>query len=105
MSKIQELREKRANVWEKAKVFLDEHRGENGLISPEDNVTYEKMEEEVVSLGKEVERLERQEMMDRELSAAVSARTPDASLRASKRSGAIINVPTNVASSAKPRIA
>lgn len=73
MSKIQELREKRANVWEKAKVFLDEHRGENGLISPEDNVTYEKMEEEVVSLGKEVERLERQEMMDRELSAAVSA--------------------------------
>ena len=73
MSKIQELREKRANVWEKAKVFLDEHRGENGLISPEDNATYEKMEEEVVSLGKEVERLERQEMMDRELSAAVSA--------------------------------
>lgn len=29
MSKIQELREKRAKVWEQAKTFLDEHRQEN----------------------------------------------------------------------------
>jgi len=72
MSKIQELREQRAKVWEQAKTFLDEHRQENGLIKPEDNAVYEKMEDEVVSLGKEIERLERQEMMDRELSAAVT---------------------------------
>jgi HK97 family phage major capsid protein len=72
MSKIQELREKRAKVWEQAKGFLDEHRQENGLIKPEDNAVYEKMEDEVVNLGKEIERLERQEMMDRELSAALS---------------------------------
>lgn len=72
MSRIQELRENRAKVWDQAKKFLDERRQENGLISPEDNATYEKMEQEVVNLGKEVERLERQEMMDRELSAAVS---------------------------------
>ena len=72
MSKIQELREKRAKVWEQAKTFLDEHRQENGLIKPEDNAVYEKMEDEVVSLGKEIERLERQEMMDRELSAILS---------------------------------
>ncbi len=71
MGKVQELREKRAKVWEQAKSFLDEHRQENGLISPEDNATYEKMEEDVVNLGKEIERLERLEMMDRELSAAV----------------------------------
>lgn len=70
MSKIQELREKRAKVWEQTKIFLDEHRQENGLIKPEDNAVYEKMEDEVVSLGKEIERLERQEAMDRELSAA-----------------------------------
>jgi len=70
MSKIQELREKRAKVWEQTKLFLDEHRQENGLIKPEDNAFYEKMEDEVVSLGKEIERLERQEAMDRELSAA-----------------------------------
>ena len=73
MSKIKELREKRATVWEQAKKFLDEHRKDSGLISPEDNAVYEKMEEEVVSLGKEVERLERQEMVDRELSAAICA--------------------------------
>lgn len=72
MSRIQELREKRATVWEKTKKFLDEHREENGLISPENNAVYEKMEKEVIDLGKEVERLERQEMMDRELSAALS---------------------------------
>lgn len=72
MSKIQELREKRASVWESAKKFLDEHRQENGLIKPEDNETYERMEEEVMNLGNEIQRLERQEMMDRELSAATS---------------------------------
>ena len=72
MNRIQELREKRAKVWDQAKKFLDERRQESGLISPEDNATYEKMEKEVVDLGKEVERLERQETMDRELSAAVS---------------------------------
>src|SRR6056297_1006929 len=70
MNKIQELREQRGKVWEQAKTFLDDHRQENGLIKPEDNETYEKMEDEVVNLGKEIERLERQEMMDRELSAA-----------------------------------
>jgi HK97 family phage major capsid protein len=72
MSKIQELREQRAKVWEQAKAFLDEHRQENGLIKTEDNEAYEKMEGEVVNLGKEIERLERQEMMDRELSAATT---------------------------------
>ncbi|WP_161879116.1 phage major capsid protein [Alkalibacterium sp. MB6] len=72
MSKIQELREKRAKVWEQAKTFLDDHRQENGLIKPEDNAVYEKMEDEVMNLGKEIERLERQDAMDRELSAMTS---------------------------------
>jgi len=72
MSKIQELREKRAKVWEQAKTFLDDHRQENGLIKPEDNAVYEKMEDDVMNLGKEIERLERQDAMDRELSAMTS---------------------------------
>lgn len=72
MSKIQELREKRAKVWEQAKTFLDDHRQDNGLIKSEDNAIYEKMEDEVMNLGKEIERLERQEAMDRELSAMIS---------------------------------
>ena len=32
MSKILELREKRAKAWEAAKKFLDSKRGEDGLI-------------------------------------------------------------------------
>ncbi len=42
MSKILELREKRAKVWEAAKAFLDSKRGNDGLLSPEDTATYEK---------------------------------------------------------------
>jgi flagellar motility protein MotE (MotC chaperone) len=63
MSKILELREKRAKVWEAAKAFLDSKRGNDGLLSPEDTATYEKMEADVIALGKEIERLERQAAM------------------------------------------
>lgn len=73
MNKILELREKRAKAWETAKNFLDSRRGENGLVSAEDNSTYEKMETEVVNLGKEIDRLEKQAAIDLELSKAISA--------------------------------
>lgn len=73
MNQILELREKRAKVWEEAKAFLDSKRGKDGLISPEDAAIYEKMEEEVVNLGKEVERLERQASIDIELSKAINS--------------------------------
>ncbi len=73
MSKIMELREKRAKAWDAAKAFLDSKRGEDGLISPEDNITYEKMEADVVNLGKEIDRLERQAAIDAELSKAVNS--------------------------------
>lgn len=72
MNKILELREKRARVWENAKAFLDSKRGENGLLSSEDTATYERMENEVVALGREVDRLERQAALDLELSRATS---------------------------------
>ena len=36
MSKILEMRQKRAEVWDKAKAFLDEHTNENGVMSAED---------------------------------------------------------------------
>ena len=47
---------------------LNTKRGTDGLVSPEDTVTYEKMEADVVALGKEIDRLEKQESLDRELS-------------------------------------
>ena len=68
MSKILELREKRAKAWEAAKAFLDTKRGTDGIVSADDTATYEKMENDVVALGKEIDRLEKQEALDRELS-------------------------------------
>jgi HK97 family phage major capsid protein len=72
MSKILELREKRAKAWDAAKAFLDTKRGGDGLLPAEDTATYEKMENDVVALGKEIERLERQASIDLELSKATS---------------------------------
>lgn len=73
MNKILELREKRAKAWEATKAFLDTKRGNDGLLSADDVATYEKMETDVVALGKEIERLERQRELDMELSKATSA--------------------------------
>ena len=72
MSKILELREKRAKLWDKTKAFLDSKRDENDMLSSEDTETYEKMETEVVNLGKEIERLERQATIDLELSKPIN---------------------------------
>ena len=72
MSKILELREKRAKAWDAAKQFLDAKRGADGMISEEDTATYDKMEQDVMNLGKEIERLERQAAIDAELSKATS---------------------------------
>jgi len=57
MSKVLELKEKRAKAWEQAKQFLDSKQGENGMMSAEDAATYDKMEADVVNLGKEIDRL------------------------------------------------
>ena len=67
MNQIQELREKRAKAWDAAKAFLDTKRGSDGLLAAEDVATYDKMEADVVNLGKEIDRLERQVALDAEL--------------------------------------
>lgn len=72
MSKILELREKRAKLWDETKAFLDSRRDKNNLLSPENTATYEKMEADVVNLGKEIDRMERQAAIDLELSKATT---------------------------------
>ncbi|MGS0745959.1 phage major capsid protein [Syntrophomonas erecta subsp. sporosyntropha] len=72
MSKILELREKRAKAWEAAKAFLDSKRGNDGLVSAEDAAIYDKMEADIVNLGKEISRLERQEALEAELNKPVN---------------------------------
>ena len=71
MNQILTLREKRAKAWDAAKAFLDSKRGNDGMLSAEDAATYDKMEADVVSLGHEVERLERQAAIDRDMNAPV----------------------------------
>lgn len=72
MNQILELREKRAKAWEAAKAFLESKRGTDGLLSAEDTATYDRMEADVVNLGKEIERLERQAAIDAELNKPTS---------------------------------
>ncbi len=48
-----EIRKQRTRVWEQAKAFLDSHRDEKGILLAEDTETYERMEKEIVDLGKE----------------------------------------------------
>ena len=72
MSKILDLRNKRNNLWEQTKAFLEEHRGENGLVAADAVEQYNKMAADVKALGDEIQRLEDQMEMDAKLSAATS---------------------------------
>lgn len=68
MKSILELTEKRNKLWNAAKEFLESSRNEKGILSEEDTKTYEKMEKEVMDLGREITRLQRQSAIDEELS-------------------------------------
>ena len=72
MSKIMELRTQRAKLWEQTKAFLEEHRSESGLVEASAVEQYDKMANDVRSLGAEIERLEQQEQLDAQLSAPTS---------------------------------
>jgi len=68
MNKIMELRNKRNTLWEQTKNFLEEHRGENGLVEASAVEQYNKMAGDVKALGEEIERLEAQAAFDAQLS-------------------------------------
>ena len=67
MNKILAMREKRGQLWEQTKAFLEAHTDQEGKLSAEDAAAYDRMEQEVVDLGKDIERLERQTNIDAEL--------------------------------------
>ena len=70
MSKIQELMEKRAKVWETAKNFLDTREGDT--LSAADDEQYGRMEKEITDLTKEIDRLNRAKEIDDMLSKPVN---------------------------------
>lgn len=65
---IAELIQKRAKVWEGAKAFVESHAKENGTLSAEDNAAYLKMEKEIEDLTAAIDRQQRAERMEQELS-------------------------------------
>lgn len=69
---VNEMRVQRAKIWNQAKDFLDSHRDKNGILSDEDAATYDKMEKDIVDLGREIDRQERVEAMEREMAAPTS---------------------------------
>ena len=73
MTEILALREKRANLWNAAKAFLDSHRGADGLMCAEDEATYDKMLDDIDNMASAITRAERAEAIDIELSKPTSA--------------------------------
>lgn len=69
---INEMIQKRAKVWETAKNFVDTHENENGILSAEDNATYSRMEQEIEDLTVAIDREQRAEAREAELSKAVN---------------------------------
>lgn len=53
MKKVLEMREKRAKAWDAAKAFLDA-RAKDGVLSPEDNTTYENMLADVDAMARQI---------------------------------------------------
>lgn len=72
MNKIMELKNKRAQLWEESKKFLEDHRGEDGLVPAADAENYDKMLNNVKALGDEISRLENQKDIEDMLSAPTS---------------------------------
>lgn len=95
---INELRTKRTKAWEAAKAFLESHRNADGFLSAEDDATYTRMEEDIQALGREIQRLERQEILDRELNAPTSkplTSTPNNGVKPDEKTGRASDKYTN----------
>jgi hypothetical protein len=79
MPKLIELIEKRNKVLAAARAFLESKRGDNDTLSAEDDATYNKMEADIMALGREIERENRLSALDRNwrsLRASLSPTSP-----------------------------
>ena len=69
---IQELRVRRATLWNTMEGFLDTHRNEKGVLTGEDDAVYSSMEKDMDDLTNEIRRMERRESYEAELSRPVN---------------------------------
>ena len=87
---VNELRTKRNQLWEGTKAFLESHRNEKGVLSAEDDATYTRMEQDISDLGREIDRMERQQALDAELALPVNkpiTQKPEAQIKAEPKTG------------------
>lgn len=68
---INELRTKRATLWNTMEGFLDTHRTDKGVLSAEDDATYNNMEKDLDDLTNEIKRMERRDAIEAELNKPV----------------------------------
>ena len=70
---VQELIEKRAKAWDMAKEFVNTHEDKNGNLSAEDAATYSRMEADIEELTNSIDRQQRAERREQELSKPVNS--------------------------------
>ena len=70
---VKELIEKRAKAWETAKDFVNSHEDKNGNLSAEDSATYGRMEAEIEELTNSIDRQQRADRREQELSKPVNS--------------------------------
>lgn len=71
---LSELIAKRANAWDTAKKFLDEHTDKDtGMMSAEDAQMYDRMEKDITDLTASIERRQRAEAFDKALDNPVNS--------------------------------
>ena len=68
---INELRDKRANLWKSMTAFLDTRTRSDGVLSAEDDASYAKMEKDFDALTNEIRRMERKEALEAEMNKPV----------------------------------
>lgn len=72
MNKLKDMIEKRNNAWNEAKQFVEDKKDADGLLSADDLKTYNEMEGKIKNFSMEIERLRREEEMEKELNKAVN---------------------------------
>ena len=70
---VKELIEKRAKAWETAKDFVNTNEDKNGNLSAEDSATYGRMEAEIEELTNSIDRQQRADRREQELSKPVNS--------------------------------
>lgn len=70
---VNELRQKRAEHWERMKNFLNTHEQKNGTLNADDTATYENMEAEMQDYDKAIERAEAAAEREKQLGEPVSS--------------------------------